>query len=120
MAKTYLDSNDVYTLATSNTTIYGGTGNERVVMQSGVTGTTLDQNIEQVDLSGAKSSYNYQQSGNQLKVYSGSTLVATIPVQEDGTSLQFTDEFPNVPSSRLLEDSRTVNDADCDSVIVIH
>lgn len=91
MAKTYLDGNDVYTLATSNTTIYGSNGSERVILQSGVTGTTLDQNVEQVSLAAAKSSYSYQQSGNALLVYSGSTLVIRLTVQETGTSLQFTD-----------------------------
>lgn len=48
-------------------------------------------------LAGASSDYLYKQSGNQILVYSGSSLVATIPLQgdTDGTQLTFTNGTAN-------------------------
>ena len=66
MARVYLDSADAFTVSNNNVSVYGSTGTEVVTIASGVTGVTLDQNIEQVSLSGARSAYTYQQSGNQL------------------------------------------------------
>lgn len=82
MAKIYLDSGDNFTLSGA-ATVYGSTGTERLVVNSGVTGVVADANIERVDLSGASSAYTFLQTGTKLMVYSGTTLVATIPVQED-------------------------------------
>jgi len=93
MAKIYLDSGDNFTVASNNSTVYGTTGTESVTINSGVTGTVLDQNTETVVFNGATSAFTYQQAGNTLKVYSGANLVATIPAQDDanGTLMTFTD-----------------------------
>ncbi|MBP9218384.1 MAG: M10 family metallopeptidase [Sterolibacterium sp.] len=91
MAKLFLEAGDIFTLATG-ATVYGSTGTERLVVRSGVSGFTVDANVERMDLAGASSAYNYQQTGNRLSVYSGSTLVLTTTVQDDsnGTQLVFT------------------------------
>ena len=90
MAKVYLDSGDNFTLS-SAATVYGSTGTEKVVVNSGVTGITIDASVERVDLSGASSAYTFKQAGNTLQVYSGTTLVATTTVQDDtnGSQLVF-------------------------------
>lgn len=90
MAKIYLDSGDTFTLSGA-ASVFGSTGTEKLIVNSGATGVVADQNVERVDLAGASSAYTFQQSGNQLKVFSGTTLVATIPVQDDtdGTQVVF-------------------------------
>ncbi|MBP9799453.1 MAG: hypothetical protein KBD39_04970 [Sterolibacterium sp.] len=97
MAKLFLESGDVFTLAGA-ATVYGSTGTERVVIESGASGVTADANVERIDLAGASSAYNYQQTGNRLNVYSGSTLVLTTTVQDDGngTQLVFTNGLVDV------------------------
>ena len=86
MAKLFLESGDVFTLAGA-ATVYGSTGTERVVIESGASGVTA-----------ASSADNYQQTGNRLNVYSGSTLVLTTTVQDDGngTQLVFTNGLVDV------------------------
>lgn len=93
MAKTYLDSGDTFIVANNNSTVFGAAGTESVTIQAGVTGTVLDQNTESVLFNGAVSAFTFQQTGNQINVYSGATLVAKFPVQGDanGTLLTFTD-----------------------------
>ncbi len=98
MAKVYLESaGEAFTVASSNTTVYGFTGEQVITIASGVTGALFDQNTERVVLAGASSDYLYKQSGNQILVYSGSSLVATIPLQgdTDGTQLTFTNGTAN-------------------------
>lgn len=87
MAKVYLEAGDNFVLS-SAATVYGSTGTEKLVINSGVTGVIADPNIERVDLAGASTGYTFQQAGNQLKVFSGTSLVATIPVQEDANGTQ--------------------------------
>lgn len=91
MAKVYLDSGDTFTLG-SAATVFGAGGTEKVLVNSGVTGVVVDQNVERVDLAAASSGYNFQQAGNTLQVYLGATLVASIPLQgdADGTIVAFT------------------------------
>lgn len=91
MAKVYLETGDNFVVASNNTTVYGTTGTEKVTINSGVTGVTLDQNTETVVFGGASSAYTYKQAGNQILVYSSGVLVTTVPVQgdTDGTALTF-------------------------------
>lgn len=90
MAKVYLDSGDTFTLSGA-ASVYGSSGTEKLIVNSGATGVVVDQTVERVDLAGASSAYTFQQSGNQLKVFSGTTVVATIPLQDDtdGTQVVF-------------------------------
>lgn len=91
MASVYLSSGESFTISNNNASVYGGGGTEVLTVSSGLTGTNIDQNIERVVLGGASSSYTYQQQGNQLVVYSGSSQVAIVPLQQDtdGTLLTF-------------------------------
>jgi len=98
MAKVFLESIDTaFTISNNNTSVYGAAGDQVITIASGVTGVTYDQNTERVVFAGASSAYTYLQQGNQILVYSGGVLVATIPVQGDtnGTQLTFTDGTAN-------------------------
>lgn len=92
MAKLFLDANDLNIHVSNPMTVFGSTGAESVLVDANTTGVVVDQNVERVDLPGAASAFTYQQAGNQLLVYSGATLVATIPLQgdADGTQVVFT------------------------------
>lgn len=87
MAKVYLDSGDTFALSGA-ASVYGSTGTEKVVVNTGVTGVVVDANVERVDLPGASSAFTFKQAGNQLQVLSGSTVVATIPLQDDANGTQ--------------------------------
>lgn len=97
MAKVYLESGDSFTISNNNTSVYGAGGTEVLTIASGVTGLTFDSNCERVALAGASSAYSYQQQGVNMVVYSGSTVVATIPLQTDtdGTQVTFTNGTVN-------------------------
>jgi hypothetical protein len=95
-AKVYLGAeDDIFTVSNSGMTVYGNTGNDAVTIASGVTTVTLDQNIEQINLSGASTIYKFRQTGNLINVYDtdGTTLIVKAPVQGDvnGTMLSFSD-----------------------------
>lgn len=89
-AMVFLDSGDQF-VSGSVASVYGSSGVEKVRIQDGVTGFKVDQNVEHVILAGNTGDYLYQQGGNQLKVYTGSTLACTIPLQgdADGTQIVF-------------------------------
>lgn len=91
MANLFLDANDLNIHVSNPMKVYGSTGTESVLVDANTTGVVVDQNVERVDLPGAASAFTYQQAGNALKVYSGGTLVATIPLQgdADGTQVVF-------------------------------
>lgn len=99
MARVYLESTDTsFVVASSNTTIYGASGDQVITISSGVTGVAFDQNAERVAFGGASSDYKYAQAGNQILVYSSSgVLIASIPTQgdSDGTRLTFTNGTAN-------------------------
>jgi hypothetical protein len=92
-AQVYLGVADVFTVSSSGTTVYGNTGNDTVTIASGVTGVSLDQNVQQINLSGSSSSYTYLQTGNLINVYdaTGTTLLAKAPVHIGGTVFSFSD-----------------------------
>ena len=85
MARLYLDSNETFILS-SSTTVYGRAGgNEKVIINGSATNVVLDANIERVDFAGNTSAFTFQGTGNLIKIYSGTTLVATSTVQESST-----------------------------------
>jgi len=95
-AKVFLESGgDSYIVSNSGTTLYGGTGNDTVTIADGVTGVTIDQNVEQINFSSSLSNYKFLQTGNLINVYdsAGSTLILSSPVQgdSDGAILSFSD-----------------------------
>ena len=96
-AKVYLGLDDIFTVSNSGTTLYGGAGNDTVTIAAGVTGISLDQNVDRVNLLGTSSSYTFKQTGNKINVYdsTGATLLASIPVQgdADGTVIGFSNGY---------------------------
>jgi len=93
MASVFLDSNDTFTVSNNNVRVFGAaTGTEVVTVGAGVTGVVLDQSVERVALGAAPGAYTYQQQGINLVVYSGTTVVTTVPLQAgaNGTALTFT------------------------------
>ena len=71
---------DTLAVSKSGTFVYGGTGYDTVTINAGV---TLDQNIEQINLTDASTSYAFKQTGNLLNVYdaSGTTPIVSVPVR---------------------------------------
>lgn len=98
MAKTFLDPNETHKVVNNNTELFANTGIEKVILESGITGLTVDQNTEIVQFAGMTSDYAYLQKGNKVLVYSNNNVIATIPVQmdEDGTELIFTNTPVNI------------------------
>ncbi|MBK1642508.1 hypothetical protein CKO12_11585 [Chromatium okenii] len=87
MAQVYLEATDNTFTLSNAATVYGAAGVQKLIVNEGVTGVLFDQLVERVDLPGSFSSFTYKQAGNGLLVYSGATLVATIPLQDDGTQI---------------------------------
>ena len=94
-ARVYLGSDDRFTISNNGTTLYGGSGYDTVTIAAGVTGVSLDQNVDQINLSGASNSDVFKQTGNLINIFdsTGVTLLAKAPVQDDsdGTILSFSD-----------------------------
>lgn len=93
VAKVFMGNNDSFTVSNSGTTVYGGAGNDTVTIANGVKGVILDQNIEQISLPASSGSFAFKQSGNTINIYdaSGLALLLTVPVQNSGTQLFFSD-----------------------------
>ena len=86
-------SPETYTVATNNTNVFGASsGYQKVDIQSGVTGVTLDANIEGISLSGALSSYTFQAvSGTGFQIKSGLNVVATLATINQAVKIDFLD-----------------------------
>ncbi len=105
MGKVYLGVNDSWLASNINENIVGNdaaTSTEVVTIASGVTGVTLSQSVERVDLGGLYTNYSYQKAGNVVHVYQTvggvKSEVANAIVQDnaDGTRLTFLDGTINV------------------------
>jgi hypothetical protein len=76
MAKIFLNAGETFNVgANSVANVVGNSGAERVSIVSGEI--IADQNVERIDLPNASSTYKFAVSGNQVKIYTGTTLVAT-------------------------------------------
>lgn len=84
----YLTANDSQMLM-SHANVYGSSGNEIVLIAAGANNVQVDQNIERVDLPVASSVYQFKQSGNQIDVMAGTTLVGKIAIPEAGLKMAF-------------------------------
>jgi Ca2+-binding RTX toxin-like protein len=93
MARVILSNNETFTVFNSTASVEGGTGTETLLIGGTSSAVTVSQSIERVDLKGNVGDYTYQAAGNQVKVYSGGALVATITAQDDsnGTQVAFAD-----------------------------
>jgi hypothetical protein len=67
---------------------YGSNGNERISFSGSVAGATIDQNIEAISFSSPASSYFFQQRGNVLDVFAGTSRVTSIVIQDDADGSQ--------------------------------
>ena len=92
-ARIFMGKNDLINVANGGTTVYGNIGAEVLTVSPGTTNINFDQNVDQINFSGAESNYKFLQTGNQIRIYDadGSTLLAKGPVQgdADGTLLMF-------------------------------
>jgi Ca2+-binding RTX toxin-like protein len=102
MAKVILNPNELRDVTNSNDEIFGTNGIDAITIANATNGVRVDQNIESVALHGNLADYLFQQAGNNLKIYSGATLVSTVIVQgdADGTQLTFGDGAVSVVADR--------------------
>jgi hypothetical protein len=101
-AKVFLGNDDIFTINSSGTTLYGSSGNDSVTIAAEVTNVTLDQNVERINLPGASTSYQFKQTGNKINIYdtTGITQLVTIPIQGDADGTQLS--FSNGTASAML------------------
>lgn len=103
MAKVYLEPSDsIFRVNDNNVTIYGANENQIIILATGVTGVTVDQNVEEVVFEKTSADYTYEQNGNQVKVYLNGVLQAIVPVQGDPDGTKLT--FANGSASATLND----------------
>ena len=97
MANIFLDANDSFTQSSTNTndSIFGRSGgSETVILQGNPTGTTLDGNVEVVQVAGTAASTTLQVNATtgRLELVSGGTVFATFSGGlNQAVNLQFTD-----------------------------
>jgi Ca2+-binding RTX toxin-like protein len=84
-------SNRIFTLADNDVNVIGGTaGNEVVRIQSGVINTTLNANIERLELSNSLSAYKFiSTSGVGVEIWDVSSKIVTIPSLNQDTKIAF-------------------------------
>ena len=103
---------DRFTVSDSGATVYGGLGNDTVTISAGISGITLDQNVDRVNFTGAAAGYAFKQTGNKINVYdaTAATLLASVPVQVDGdgTVLGFSNGYA---SAKLVAGVMTLGGA---------
>ena len=88
----FMANTDSFTVSNSGAKVYGANGTEVLTVTDGTSNITFDQNIEQLNFSGADTNYKFLQTGNLINIYhtNGSTLIAKGPVQgTSGTLLCF-------------------------------
>lgn len=93
MPKIFLDPNDTKFKLSNPASVYGGSGAESLIIETGTTGVTVDGNVERVDFAGAVSDFTFVRATNKVEVYKGGQLVGTIAMQgdADGSQLVFSD-----------------------------
>lgn len=78
MANVFLDENETFTLASSANVVGRDGGSEAILLQDGVTGVTLDGNVERLDVAGDAADTTFQVNAEgQLEVVVGGTVVGT-------------------------------------------
>jgi Ca2+-binding RTX toxin-like protein len=116
MATIFLQTDDVFTLAATNTddTVFGSNGSETVILDGNPEGTRLDGNIETVQVAGNAADSTLQINGQgQLELVSGGVAVATFAGGlNQSVDLQFEDG--NVKLTQTSAKSFTVANPDDD------
>lgn len=86
------NSSNIFTVGDNNVTVYAGSGYQTVRIQSGVTGVTLDANVERVELSQKLSSYRFASTSSGFQIYSlDNAVVAIIPNINETVKIAFAD-----------------------------
>lgn len=94
MASTVKIGSNVHWRQLNNDTSLLGSlaGDERALIYSTATGTTVDAQIERVDLAKNMADYTFRHVGSTMQVWDGAVLLTTINVQADGnTGIAFAD-----------------------------
>ncbi len=89
----YLTADDPITVSNDGLSVFGSKGNETVTLTQSAKNIVLDQNIEHLVFQQNESDYKFAQSGNSVAIYdsSATSVIATIPVQDNGTLFTFND-----------------------------
>jgi hypothetical protein len=89
----YLTADDPITIGNDGLHIFGSKGNETVTLTQSAKNIGLDANIEHLVFQKNESDYTFAQSGNAIAIYdsSATSLITTIPVQDNGTLFTFND-----------------------------
>lgn len=89
----YLTADDPITISNDGLHIFGSKGNETVTLTQSAKNIGFDANIEHLVFQKNESDYTFAQSGNAIAIYdsSATSLIATIPVQDNGTLFTFND-----------------------------
>jgi hypothetical protein len=92
MAKLFLESTDTsYKVSSNNTTVFGATSDQAVIIDGSLTGIVLDANVERVQFTGSTTDYKYKQVGTDLEIYNAAgALVTKVGLQDDTTGTQLT------------------------------
>jgi hypothetical protein len=92
MANIFLDADELFTLADDASVFGRGGGNEGIAIQSGVTGVTLDGNIERIDVAASAADTTFQvNADNQLEIVVDGQVVATAGSLNQPADVRFTD-----------------------------
>ncbi|NDG04507.1 MAG: hypothetical protein EB121_04065 [Alphaproteobacteria bacterium] len=92
-ASVYLGEHASFAAASAGLNVYGGNGNETLLMREGASAIVADQGIEAVSFGSGLGRYSFQQTGNRLNVYdqAGTLRLLTVTLQgdDDGTQVAF-------------------------------
>lgn len=93
--RTFLGSGDTFTAANNNIQVFGatGTGTEKLLIQSGVTGITTNSDIERVELAGNLADYKFVfTAGTGIVIQNtAGTAIGTIPSLNQNATIAFAD-----------------------------
>ena len=91
--KTFISNNSSYTVYDNNLTIFGRSGGTEIVrIRAGVTGITLDANIERIDLSETLVSYKFVfVAGTGFQIQKDGSVVATLASINQDVKIAFYD-----------------------------
>ena len=104
MANIFLENDEIFPLAASNSSIFGRAGgNETLQIFEGVTDIQTDANIESLELAGDLASHRFEASGNGLEISINGTVVATLPSLNQELDLRASDGNVRIEQTGLGE-----------------
>jgi hypothetical protein len=93
MARVFLKNGDTYTVSNANTSIFGSTFAETLVLTNTATNTLVNSNVDTIQFEGNLVDYKFAIQGTNLLVTYNGSMLATLGIQTDsnGTELKFSD-----------------------------